>query len=164
MTQHTCAVWAAALQAQHQCHDVLCLAILTCINCCGWFLNSFNGFSVAGGLLRLQRVYGQKALGNNWAAGAPADKQHRKSAAAPAMAPSTAAFRRKILKSASHQRHEQQQQPNQDDWGASSSSSSSSSSSGTCKGARGKKSGKKPAAAFAQLQYNVYNLDDYQFV
>jgi hypothetical protein len=126
------------------------------------------GLFVTGGLLRLQRVYGQKEIGNDWAAAsASADNPHQTSAAAQAASPSTAAFRRKILENASHERHKRQQQPDQNNWKASRtgiSSSGSGSGSGSCKGARGKRSGKKTAAAFGQLQYNVYNLDDYQFV
>jgi hypothetical protein len=115
---------------------------------------------LAGGLLRLQRVYGKKDLGNDWAAGAAAPAPSAcGQPAVPAMAAAAAAtFRRKVLKNSpgSRQRQQQLQQdmatPMQNRCGSSSSSSSS------------KSKRRKPSAAFGQLQYNVYNLDDYQFV
>jgi hypothetical protein len=114
---------------------------------------------MAGGLLRLQRVYGGRALGNDWAAGTPSEPEGA-ATAEPALSQSTAAFKRMMLTSTTSRRLGQQQQPEQDDM----QTSSGSSSSGSCKGAKTSNDGNKAAAAFGQLQYNVHNLDDYQFV
>ncbi|WIA20109.1 hypothetical protein OEZ85_005961 [Tetradesmus obliquus] len=112
-----------------------------------------------GGLWRLQRMYSKKALGNDWAAGpaaalTPADQQ-----GAPVMkSDSAAAFKRKGLDVRSSRRRQRQGQASTS-AGSSCGSSSSSSSSG-----EGLTKRRKPAAAFGQVQYNVYNPDDYQFV
>jgi hypothetical protein len=120
---------------------------------------------LAGGLLRLQRVYGKKALGNDWAAGAAgggaaapsAAKKH--AAAADALA-GAANFRRKVLGSPSGSKQWQGQQQGE----ATRARSGCGSTSSTGSGGTGSSKRHKLPAAFGQLQYNVYSLDDYQFV
>lgn len=67
---------------------------------------------------------------------------------------SAASFRHKVLDTRSRRRRQRQGQAT-----SAGSSCGSSSSRG-----RGLSKRRKPAAAFGQVQYNVYNLDDYKFV
>ncbi|KAF6255451.1 hypothetical protein COO60DRAFT_212733 [Scenedesmus sp. NREL 46B-D3] len=111
-----------------------------------------------GGLLRLQRVYGKNALGNDWAAGAAAaaERGAANPPAAAAVAPTAATLQRNLLSSSAQLGSEQQQQSVQDDLDQSRRRSGDRARTYTRR--------RRPAAAFGQLQYNVYNLDDYQFV